>query len=162
MNLCRACNAIDHGDETLILCPRNPINSAANHGKEACKCGEFDHQRTSYSLCRLNVKRTLANQVTKNNYIYLFWWKNLDIDSNLYNLKKRTKKDSLILRNISKPEKTLLLNPTAALGSNSPTNTTKHILTFFLAESFSPRSIYPESEKKVKKTSLGFWTFRHT
>jgi hypothetical protein len=28
-----------------------------------------------------------------------------------------------------------------------------------VAESFSPRSIHPESEKKVKISSLGFWTF---
>jgi hypothetical protein len=28
---------------------------------------------------------------------------------------------------------------------------------FFLTESFSPRSIYPESEKKVKKSSLEFF-----
>ena len=120
----------------------------------------------------------------------VFWGKNLDLGSNLFNLRK-------LINNKNKPKETLLLNPTAALGSNSPTNTTKQILTrksptpkrgkrkkskkvltwfgpsdtpcsprqrrtpIFLAESFSPRSIYPESEKKVKISSLGFWTFRH-
>ncbi len=68
----------------------------------------------------------------KNKIYMVFWWKNLDLDSNLYNSKNRIKKASLILRNRpytwtlplrcaktrqqilsnrSWPKKALLLNP---------------------------------------------------
>ena len=46
----------------------------------------------------------------------VFWGKNLDLGSNLFNLRK-------LINNKNKPKETLLLNPTAALGSNPTINT---------------------------------------
>jgi hypothetical protein len=40
--------------------------------------------------------------------------------------------------------------------SDTPSSPGERRIPIFLAELFSPRSIYPESENKVKKSSLGF------
>ena len=41
--------------------------------------------------------------------------------------------------------------------SDTPSSLRQRRTPIFLAKSFSPRSIYPESEKKVKNSSLGFF-----
>ncbi len=43
-------------------------------------------------LGKFNFEYFSCIQIIKTNKMYMvFWWKNLDLDSNLYNLKKRIK-----------------------------------------------------------------------
>jgi hypothetical protein len=76
----------------------------------------------SFSITVIRYKKIIIEQNHLNlllNKLYMvFWGKNLDLGSHLFNLRK-------LINNENKPKETLLLNPTAELGSNSPTKNIK-------------------------------------
>ncbi len=86
----------------------------------------------------------------------VFWWKNLDLGSNLYKLIK-------LINNKNNPNRPY--SWTLPLRSAQTPRLLAHQGTlrpeFFFAESFYPRSIYPESEKKLKKFSKIFFLPPH-
>jgi hypothetical protein len=119
--------------------------------------------------------------------IYGFLVKNPDLDSNLYNLKKRIKKASKILKLTPTPEPYRCAglkltnkyyktdpNPKRPYSWTRKANKSNKVLTWFLdlltrlahpgsvgpqffsAETFSPRSIYPDSSPGERWTPIFF------